>query len=55
MDIRVFEADNGECPYLKDRQWSSLMFYADTLHVGMYESLLDQGFRRSGIVFYKNK
>lgn len=54
MDIRIFEADNGDCPYLPDRKWYSLVFYANSLHSGIYENLLDQGFRRSGTVFYKN-
>ena len=54
MDIKVFQADNGDCPYLKKRRWCSFVFYSDSLHPGIYESLLDLGFRRSGTVFYKN-
>ena len=54
IDIKVFQADNGDCPYLKKRRWCSFVFYSDKLQPGIYESLLDQGFRRSGTVFYKN-
>jgi len=54
IDIKVFQADNGDCPYLQKRRWCSFVFYSDTLQSGIYESLLDQGFRRSGTVFYKN-
>ena len=50
MELELFEADNGECPYLDNRRWCSYVFYTNEL----YESLLSHGFRRSGFAFYRN-
>lgn len=54
MELQLFESNNGDCPYLDNREWCSFMFKADTLDSGLYESLIDSGFRRSGQFFYKN-
>ncbi|MBT6615502.1 MAG: arginyltransferase [Deltaproteobacteria bacterium] len=54
MEIQVFESSNGDCPYLKNLEWVSYMFRADTLQSSVYEKMIDNGFRRSGHFFYKN-
>ncbi len=54
MDLELFEANNGNCPYLENRQWFSYTFKADNLEGNIYESLITMGFRRSGRFFYKN-
>lgn len=54
MELELFEANNGTCPYLEGRQWHSYMFRADKLEDQIYESLITMGFRRSGRFFYKN-
>lgn len=55
MEVQVFEASNGDCPYLDDLEWVSYMFRVDSIKNSVYEKLLDNGFRRSGHFFYKNK
>ena len=54
MEIELFESNNGRCPYLNQREWLSYTFRANHLDGKVYESLIDQGFRRSGLYFYKN-
>lgn len=54
MELEIFEANNGNCPYLDARQWYSYTFKSEKLESNVYESLLAQGFRRSGKFFYKN-
>jgi len=54
MEIRLFEANNGSCPYLDNQNWMSFMFQADSLDNAVYESLIEKGFRRNGLMFYKN-
>ncbi|MDH5559858.1 MAG: arginyltransferase [Deltaproteobacteria bacterium] len=54
MEIKLFEANNGGCPYLKDQVWMSYMFQAENLDPKLYEVLIDKGFRRNGLMFYKN-
>lgn len=54
MELELFEANNGQCPYLEGRQWHSYMFRAEKLEDQIYESLITMGFRRSGRFFYKN-
>jgi arginine-tRNA-protein transferase len=54
MELEIFEANNGKCPYLDARQWHSYTFKSEKLDVRVYESLLSHGFRRSGKFFYKN-
>ncbi len=55
MEHQLFEASNGDCPYLENNEWLSDMFKAETLEGSSYESLINRGFRRSGNFFYKNK
>ncbi|PIE32855.1 arginyltransferase [candidate division KSB3 bacterium] len=50
----LYQHDNGSCPYLADREWTSHAFYADTLNPLLYEQLMSKGFRRSGTIFYQN-
>ena len=54
MELQLFEANNGDCPYLDNRTWHSYLFKAASLDASIYESLIDFGFRRSGLFFYKN-
>ena len=54
MELKLFEADNGDCPYLDSRKWCSHMFCTRDLSGSAYEYLLNCGFRRSGFVFYRN-
>lgn len=55
MEVQVFEASNGDCPYLDNLEWVSYMFRVDLIKPAVYEKLIDNGFRRSGHFFYKNK
>jgi len=54
MEFELFEANNGLCPYLDNRNWRSYTFKAQNIGDDIYESLIDNGFRRSGQYFYKN-
>ncbi|MDT8446800.1 MAG: arginyltransferase [bacterium] len=55
MEIPLFEASNGACPYLKGKEWLSYLTHADRLDEYLYEALLNRGFRRSGHIFYQNQ
>jgi len=55
MEIPLFEASNGPCPYLKGKVWLSYLTHAEQINDQVYESLINQGFRRSGNVFYQNQ
>lgn len=52
--IRLFQSAGEPCPYLPDREWVTHVFHTQFLAPGMYESILNQGFRRSGTLFYQN-
>ena len=54
MEFSLLEASNGDCPYIKGKEWLSYLIQSKQLDPYTYELLLDQGFRRSGPVFYKN-
>ena len=54
MEFSLLEASNGECPYIKGKEWLSYLIQSKKLDPFTYELLLDQGFRRSGPIFYKN-
>lgn len=41
------------CPYLPDRQARHGGFITEHLHPDVYHVLMDRGFRRSGLVFYR--
>lgn len=45
--------DESPCPYLPDRMSRSEAFAVRTLSGGVYEALMEQGFRRSGRVIYR--
>ena len=55
MEIPLFEASNGNCPYLKGKEWLSYLTHADRLDEYVYEALINRGFRRSGHIFYQNQ
>lgn len=55
MDIELGTAFHGPCPYLGGRTWISEEFAAGSFPPSLYESLLAEGFRRSGVVFYRNR
>jgi leucyl-tRNA---protein transferase len=55
MELQVFEASNGACPYLEKREWHTHLFATTALEGGVYEALIDHGFRRSGRYFYRNQ
>ena len=55
MEIPLFEASNGNCPYLKGKEWLSYLTHADSLDEYIYEALINRGFRRSGHIFYQNQ
>jgi len=52
--ITLYESPASPCPYLPDRTWKTHLFSADVFPEPVYESLLEQGFRRSGKHFYHN-
>ncbi len=54
MQITLVQIDNGACPYLADRTWVSKAFQSSALASELYEQLIDNGWRRSGTVFYRN-
>lgn len=42
-----------ECPYLRGRQAREALFLAQRLHPQTYHELMEVGFRRSGLAFYR--
>lgn len=52
LDIR--ECDYGPCPYLGGRRWRVQEFAARSFDASLYESLLAEGWRRSGGTFYRD-
>lgn len=54
MQVTVYEADNGACPYLPDRSWITHSFHTETMPESLYEAMLGDGWRRSGTTFYQN-
>jgi len=50
----LLEINEGPCPYLDDRNCRIQLFQMKHVEGAFYEQLLDQGFRRSGLVFYQN-
>ncbi len=49
----MYVLDLGPCPYLEGRSWRAQEFGAASMPGEVYEALLVQGFRRSGLLFYK--
>lgn len=54
MDLALREITCGPCPYLGEREWRIKEFSSPSFSPGLYEDLLAQGFRRSGMSFYRN-
>ena len=54
MDLYLEEFDCGPCPYLEGRTWRIEQFSTASLDASIYERLLAEGFRRSGMSFYRN-
>lgn len=52
LSVPVYRTFNGSCPYLPERVWENLTFQVDQISAGDYETLLNQGFRRSGTSIY---
>ena len=52
--VDLFESYSGKCPYLPTGDWVNHCFIASSYDSGLYEKLLDLGFRRSGVTFYQN-
>ncbi len=50
--IKIFRTDNGPCPYLENGTWQNISFQTSELPADGYTSLLNQGFRRSGLTIY---
>jgi leucyl-tRNA---protein transferase len=46
--------DQGSCPYLDNRRWVSNAFVSERMPAEIYEGLINEGWRRSGTVFYRN-
>jgi arginyl-tRNA--protein-N-Asp/Glu arginylyltransferase len=54
MVVGVRDSDYGLCPYLEGRHWRVQEFSARAFPPEIYESLLVEGWRRSGEVFYRD-
>lgn len=52
IKVKLFQTDNGPCPYKEDKRWQSVSFQTSKLPEDGYISLLNQGFRRSGLSIY---
>ncbi|MEE2598829.1 MAG: arginyltransferase, partial [SAR324 cluster bacterium] len=52
IQVELYQTDNGACPYQNDKTWHNLSFQTRELHPDGYTSLLNQGFRRSGLSIY---
>ena len=50
--IKLYQTDNGPCPYREDYIWHNVSFQTSEIHKDGYASLLNQGFRRSGLSIY---
>ena len=50
----LFQSAGEPCPYLPNREWATHVFQTQSIAAGVYESILNQGFRRSGTLFYQN-
>ena len=50
--INFYQTNNGPCPYREDYSWYNVSFKTSKLTADVYASLLNQGFRRSGLSIY---
>jgi len=49
--IKLYQTDNGPCPYRDNYTWHNISFQTSEIPADGYTSLLNQGFRRSGLPF----
>ncbi|MCX7786934.1 MAG: arginyltransferase [Spirochaetes bacterium] len=52
--IILYRGNPSPCPYLEGKTWTTHLFVARKFPSVLYESLLSEGFRRSGYIFYQN-
>ncbi len=52
--MNIYQTNNGPCPYLPCGQWITDVFYTAHIPDRTYETLLENGWRRSGCSFYRN-
>ncbi len=52
QSVPLYKTNNGPCPYRKEGVWESLTFQVSYIPSELYEALLNQGFRRSGLSIY---
>lgn len=52
--LRPVRVHHGDCPYLPSREWIADIVPAAFFTAGEYESMLEQGVRRSGHHLYRN-
>jgi arginine-tRNA-protein transferase len=50
----LFQSAGERCPYLEGKEWVTHVFQTQSIAASVYESLINQGFRRSGTLFYQN-
>lgn len=55
IDLALPITPTTPCPYLPDRQAAHECFIADSLEPELYHKLMDEGFRRSGRIFYRDR
>lgn len=54
MEFHFSRVENGACPYLQNRSWTTHAFRTELMPSSIYEELIDRGWRRSGDIFYRN-
>lgn len=54
QSIILFQGEPAPCPYLEGKIWTTHLFVAKKFPPELYETLLSEGFRRSGYLFYQN-
>lgn len=55
MKYIIYKQENGDCPYLANRKWTTHFFYAEKMNPETYEQMMLQGWRRNSFVFYQNQ
>lgn len=53
VSLPVYAGTPHECPYLPNRTATNEFIVATSLEAGMYQQLMDAGFRRSGEIVYR--
>jgi arginine-tRNA-protein transferase len=54
QEFLLFQSAGEKCPYVPGRVWVTHVFQTNRIAPAFYESLISQGFRRSGTLFYQN-